>query len=182
MNARGTMSRAITTLRTAPGGRHSLSSRGAGGLKLVEEVPCWSSGAAQAPAATWRQSPAGAPQTEQPRGRVAGSVESGVLASVGDEEEVKSEVEEEELEPEEELLELDPHAAASQSTAGAPKVYAGDSATGGSTPRLRNISISSVPSDPPKEWPAKTTLANGLEATCSTTSGKKRSYSRSAAS
>jgi hypothetical protein len=32
-------------------------------------------------------------------------------------------------------------------------VYTGDTATGGSTPRRRYISISSVARLPPKEWP-----------------------------
>ena len=39
----------------------------------------------------------------------------------------------------------------SQKTAGAPKVYTGDTATGGRTPRRRYISISSVARLPPSE-------------------------------
>ena len=60
-----------------------------------------------------------------------------------------------------------PGSVPSQNTAGAPNVYAGLSATGGSTPRRRNMSISSVPSEPPSEWPVNTTLAKGDAATCS---------------
>lgn len=41
----------------------------------------------------------------------------------------------------------------SQKTAGAPKVYTGDTATGGRTPRRRYISTSSVARLPPSEWP-----------------------------
>ena len=44
----------------------------------------------------------------------------------------------------------------SQNTAGAPNVYTGDTATGGSTPRRRYISISSVARLPPREWPCRT--------------------------
>ena len=116
------MSRAITTLRTAPGGKHNRSSSGAGGLKASppgEEEEEEATAAAQGPVAEWRQSPAGAPQTGQPRGRVAGSLERGVLTSVGDE--LKSD-DGAALEEELEEGETDPHAAASQSTAGAPKV------------------------------------------------------------
>lgn len=188
------MSLAITTLRTAPGGRQSRSSSGAGGRyfddadsgdELPLELPLFETkGAAQGPVAEWRQSPAGAPQTGHPRGRVRGSVDAGVFVSVGE----KKEEEEGDEERRDVLLLfvlpppppplpllLLPHAAASQSTAGAPKVYAGDRATGGKTPRRKNISISSVPRLPPSECPANTTLANGDDATCSTTSGKNLS-------
>ena len=52
--------------------------------------------------------------------------------------------------PSEEQLQL-----ASQKMAGAPKVYTGDMATAGSTPRRRYISISSVARLPPSECPCE---------------------------
>ena len=57
-----------------------------------------------------------------------------------------------------------PPAPPSQNTAGAPKVYTGDSAEMGSTPRRTYMSSSTVPRLPPSEWPVNETCGQGQRA------------------
>lgn len=57
-----------------------------------------------------------------------------------------------------------PPAPPSHNTAGAPKVYTGDSAEMGSTPRRTYMSSSTVPRLPPSEWPVNETWGQGPHA------------------